>query len=212
MIERRYIQGIIIIMVLLVTGCEEIEDNETTLTQEEQEFLLEISRGQLESLFSEERYDYETLNYDMLEQTACFVTFYKEGKLRASKGYMIPYMDLPTCVLDNTISAATSDQRFPVLDQEEIDKIKIEIAVLDDHEKVNFDSPEELKQKLETTDGVIILQGRKTSTFLPYVWEQLPDKEEFLRELCIKGDMQPDCWKQPDIEVYTYDAFVFGEE
>ena len=80
-------------------------------------------------------------------------------------------------------------------------------------ERLLFSSWEDLKNKLRPmVDGVVLRKGIKSSTYLPQVWEQLPDKEEFLTSLCVKGRMEADCWKDTSTEVYTYQAFVFEEE
>jgi AMMECR1 domain-containing protein len=50
------------------------------------------------------------------------------------------------------------------------------------------------------------------STFLPQVWEQLPDKEQFLQRLCQKGGMAAQAWQDPETKVEVYQAEVFGEK
>jgi AMMECR1 domain-containing protein len=73
-------------------------------------------------------------------------------------------------------------------------------------------SPQQYLDKLTHQDGVILVNGRHSATYLPQVWEQLPETEQFLSQLCLKGGAQPDCWQDPETQVYTYRAQEFGEE
>ena len=71
----------------------------------------------------------------------------------------------------------------------------------------------ELLEKLVPgRDGVVLEVGWKTSTYLPQVWEQLPEKEQFLSQLCEKQGSEADCWKDEGTNVYVYHAIVFEEE
>jgi AMMECR1 domain-containing protein len=58
---------------------------------------------------------------------------------------------------------------------------------------------------------VVLEEGRKRSTYLPQVWEDLSNPEEFLESLCQKGGWNADCWKNEEVKLYTYQAEVFGE-
>src|SRR3989338_8541812 len=104
--------------------------------------------------------------------------------------------------MDNAVSAAVSDPRFNPVEYDELKDIKIEISVLTVPKKLNFSSGEDLKNKLKPMiDGVVLKQGFKQSTYLPQVWESLPDKEKFLTSLCVKGGMDPNCWQDESTEV-----------
>jgi AMMECR1 domain-containing protein len=61
-------------------------------------------------------------------------------------------------------------------------------------------------------DGVILIHKGRRSTFLPEVWEDLPDPEEFLTRLSLKQGAPPDAWRLPSTALYRYGAYVFGEE
>jgi hypothetical protein len=61
-------------------------------------------------------------------------------------------------------------------------------------------------------DGVIIKKGGRQATFLPQVWEQLPDKEQFLSHLCLKAGLAADAWSSGDLEVSTYRVEAFEED
>ena len=112
----------------------------------------------------------------------------------------------------NALNAAFRDPRFSPLSKEEWKKVKIEISILTEPKILSYDGPEDLLEKVHSgVDGVIIQKGAYQSTFLPQVWEQLPDKELFLRHLCQKGGMDGDCWKSTDTKVEVYTASYFNE-
>lgn len=147
------------------------------------------------------------------QKRGCFVTLHKHGQLRGCIGTIEPICPLQECVEGNAQSAAFNDPRFPGLKADELDDIDIEISVLSVPQAINFSNGAELKDCLRpNVDGVILSRGSQRSTFLPQVWGQIPDKERFLQQLCLKGRMPADAWKDPKTRVETYQAEVFGED
>ncbi len=143
----------------------------------------------------------------------CFTTFNKNGALRGCIGHILPQEELYKCVMDNAISAALHDRRFVPVEYEELKDIEIEVSVLSVPEVLQHDSPEDLLDKLRPgVDGVVILYTGRSSTFLPQVWDSIPDKEEFLSQLCMKQGSPSNCWQIPGVEIQTYQAFVFHED
>ncbi len=149
----------------------------------------------------------------LTEERGCFVTLHKHGQLRGCIGTIEPVSSLVECVEENAQSAAFRDPRFSSLKADELSEIDIEISVLTVPEKLSFKDGEDLKSQLEPlVHGVILSRGHNRSTFLPQVWKQLPDKEQFLEHLCLKGDMSSKAWQDPKTKVKAYQAEVFGEE
>ena len=105
------------------------------------------------------------------------------------------------------ISAAFSDHRFEPLTKEELPVIKIEISALSSLERIasaNNITP--------VRHGVVVRNGGDSGLFLPQVWEQIPQKEAFLSELCSqKAGLPRDCWKDPKTELYTFTVEAFSE-
>ncbi|MFP4475709.1 MAG: AmmeMemoRadiSam system protein B [Desulfatibacillaceae bacterium] len=148
----------------------------------------------------------------MLEPRGCFVTLHKNGDLRGCIGNIEPVQPLVEGVEQNAVNAAFRDPRFPPLGQDELDRVHIEISVLTVPEELSFTDGNDLLSRLEPgVHGVILSQGMRKSTFLPQVWDQLPDKEMFLTHLCQKAGMGPNCWKDPATRVETYKAYYFEE-
>ncbi len=143
--------------------------------------------------------------------SGCFVTLHKDGLLRGCIGNIEPTKALCDAVVDNARSAALSDPRFPRVQPDELGRIDVEVSVLTVPEPLEHTSPEDLLNKLVPgRDGVILESGFHRSTFLPQVWDQLPDKVQFLEHLSRKGGMAADGWKKATVKVYR--AEHFGEE
>jgi hypothetical protein len=186
------------------------------LSKNEQEFLLSLARKTLDSYLlngTRPTVDENELTPNLRKIQGCFVTLNKFGNLRGCIGHILPQEELYKCVIDNAISAALYDKRFKPVEYNELKDIEIEISVLSVPKILEHDSPEDLLNKLRPgIDGVVLKSGIHQSTYLPQVWEQLPDKEEFLSRLCLKGELSQNCWKDPNTEVLTYQAFVFHEK
>lgn len=141
-----------------------------------------------------------------------FVTLKINNQLRGCIGNLTPSKSILDGVKENAAHAAFDDPRFHPLQKNEFDKIDIEISLLTEPKILEFKDPSDLLAKLRPgVDGVIIRRGMYSATFLPQVWEQLPDKEAFLDHLCQKAGMQANAWRQPGMEVLTYQVQYFDE-
>ncbi len=142
----------------------------------------------------------------------CFVTLTKSGELRGCIGNILPAGPLYQSVMDNARSAALRDPRFPAVTAEEAAKVHIEISVLTVPEPLAFASPEDLLARLQAhRDGVVLKIGERGATFLPQVWQQLPDKTEFLNHLAVKAGCAPSAWRGKDVSVSIYHVEAFEE-
>jgi AmmeMemoRadiSam system protein A len=145
------------------------------------------------------------------ERQGCFVTLTVGGKLRGCIGYIEGIKPLFEAVIDNAGNAALSDPRFPQVTPAELPGIRIEISVLTPPVPLDYKDPQDLLNKLvPNEDGIILQKGFHQSTFLPQVWEQLPDKVEFLEHLSMKGGMPADGWKTAAVKRYR--AIHFQEQ
>lgn len=146
------------------------------------------------------------------EKRGTFVTLKINGNLRGCIGNLSADKSVVEGVRDNAINAAFRDPRFAPLSRDEFDKIQIEVSILSEPKPLSFDSPDDLLAKLRPgVDGVIIRKGIRGATFLPQVWEQLPDKKVFLSHLCLKAGLPADEWKKPGLQVFTYQVQYFEE-
>lgn len=172
--------------------------------------LLKLARNTLQSKFVGKSYDLNQIPTEFQEKRGVFVTLHKHGELRGCIGYIHPIKPLYDGVKENALNAAFHDPRFPPLQKEELKEIKLEISVLTPPKKLEYKNEVDLLKKLRPEiDGVILEKNGRQATFLPQVWEQLPDKKEFLQQLCMKAGLSSDAWKTAVI--HTYQAEVFSE-
>ncbi|HNY65105.1 MAG TPA: AmmeMemoRadiSam system protein A [Deltaproteobacteria bacterium] len=142
-----------------------------------------------------------------------FVTLTKDGDLRGCIGFLEGRESVKDAVRHNALNAAFNDPRFPPLRASEVGDIDIEVSILTDPEPLDYSGPSDLLNRLRPgIDGVIIRSGLHAATFLPQVWDQLPDKEDFLDHLCLKAGLPARAWKRGDLEVLTYQVQHFEEE
>ena len=128
---------------------------------------------------------------------ACFVTLLKEGGLRGCVGAFEARDPLVLAAARNAVRAAFHDTRFPPLTREEARGIHLEISILSRPEPLGVADEAALLSALRPgVDGLILRQGGRTATFLPSVWEQLPDPVQFVRHLKAKGGWNPDGWPE----------------
>ena len=184
------------------------------LTTSDQVFLLRLARHEIIAML-QSKADLqrpESLSSAVFENRGCFVTLHQNQELRGCIGTIEPERALIDNVSENAANAAFRDPRFSPVSLKELNSIDIEISVLTPPKALTFDDWEDLKRQLEPgVHGVILSRDWHRSTFLPQVWEQLPDKEMFLGHLCMKGGMGEECWKSTDTKVEVYTASYFSE-
>lgn len=184
------------------------------LTKEEGEYLLLLARKTIEArLFGRGLPPDNTPdNTKYLEKRGTFVTLTTNGDLRGCIGHIIPQESLIDGIRANAINAAFKDPRFAPLSKGEWDKIKVEISILTEPAPLKYSDAEDLLSKLRPgIDGLIIEKGYQSATFLPQVWDQLPEKAEFLSHLCMKAGLSANEWKRGTLIIHTYEVQAFEE-
>lgn len=190
--------------------------NEGGLTQEEKNYLLKLARMAIETVVRQRRLP--PLNLDQVpprlrQPGAAFVTLTEEGELRGCIGGLEATQSLAEDVWGHAAAAAVEDFRFPPVRQDELDRLEIEISRLTEPQPLIYDGPLDLIQKLRPgVDGVVLRDGIRRATFLPQVWEKLPDPVEFLDQLCMKMGVPRSTWRTRKLEVLTYQVEQFQEE
>ena len=185
------------------------------LSAEQKASLLALAKQSLlHGLESGEILPLQLDNYEgiLLEVRACFVTLTIGGELRGCIGSLEAYQPLVVDVVHNAYAAAFSDPRFPPLSQHELDKLEIHISVLNPSEAMSFDSEQDLINQLQPgVDGLILEERMSRGTFLPSVWEQLPEAEQFLQHLKLKAGLPADYWSDT-LQVSRYTTTAFPED
>lgn len=146
------------------------------------------------------------------DKRGTFVTLTIHNQLRGCIGNLSSDKSIREGVRDNAVNAAFGDPRFPALSKKELDAVDIEISLLTEPRALEFSDAEDLLAKLRPgIDGVIIRKAGRSATFLPQVWDQLPDKKMFLSHLCSKAGLHMDAWRNPGLEVQVYQVQYFHE-
>lgn len=181
-------------------------DERTTLLKIARQSLIDAANGHHAAPLPED------LPPALLEIGASFVTLTVRGQLRGCIGTLEAYQPLAKDVRQRAAQAATQDYRFPKVRPSEVDKIHIEISRLTKPEPLAYSDPAELPGLLHPhMDGVVLSDGMRQATFLPQVWEQLPDPAEFLSHLCQKMGAQSDLWRRRMLQVEIYQVEEFEE-
>lgn len=182
------------------------------LSKDDQQSCLQVARQSIKHGLKEGRaLQVNTSHYsDYLQKNfASFVTLYIKGSLRGCIGGLQATQPLINDISEHAYAAAFQDPRFPALVSDEYDQLEIKVSVLGKPEKISFISEEDLLQQIRPNiDGLILEHSYNRSTFLPSVWEQLPDKKEFLNHLKEKAGFTFDWWDNA-VKISRYETFSF---
>ncbi|MFO7714100.1 AmmeMemoRadiSam system protein A [Desulfosarcina sp.] len=195
-------------------------ENRQPLTPEQGSALVVLARQTLARHFGNTiaPADLQHLEAQLADQTlqACcgtFVTLKIDNRLRGCIGSLAATVPIVAGVRENALNAAFHDPRFPPLGKSELDAVRIEVSVLTDPSPLTYTNADDLLSGLRPgVDGVIIKKGFASATFLPQVWEQLPQPEALLSHLCIKAGLPAGAWRKGDLEVQVYQVQYFEED
>lgn len=192
---------------------------ENLLTEQQGQAMVRLARKTLEKeLGPSQEADDESPSEQQTEaifkvRQGVFVTLKIEGKLRGCIGSLIGHEPIWQGVRTHAINAGFHDPRFPSLTAEELDRVRIEVSVLSEPQLLVYKDSNDLIVRLKPfEDGVILRKGHASATFLPQVWEQLPEPAAFLSNLCLKAGLKADTWRHTPLEVETYQVQYFEEE
>jgi AmmeMemoRadiSam system protein B/AmmeMemoRadiSam system protein A len=145
-------------------------------------------------------------------ERGAFVTLREAGALRGCIGTLEARQPLAEDVVQNAVNAALHDSRFSPVQPEELARISLSVSVLDKPRPLGPMAPEALLARLrEARPGIILEFERRRSTFLPEVWQELPEPVEFLAHLCRKQGSPPECWLSPKASFLAYGSQHLAE-
>ena len=177
------------------------------LTKDDRKLLLDIARQSIETGLEENHpLRIQETNYPLhlQQQAATFVTLNIRHQLRGCIGTLSAYQSLIKDVAEHAYAAAFQDPRFPPVSQAELDSLEIHISILTPAEPVTFISEQDLINKIQPgIDGLILESGMHKGTFLPSVWESLPEPQQFIEHLKLKAGLPKDFWDR-NIKVSRY--------
>ncbi len=185
------------------------------LTESEKQILLRLAREALEFGVRGEKLpplDKAALTPALLAPGASFVTLTIRGELRGCIGTLEAYQSLADDVREHAVAAALEDPRFPPVRESELGKIRIEVSRLTPPRPLEYSDSEDLLRKLRPRiDGVVLKDNFRRATFLPQVWEKIPDPAEFLDSLCAKMGASPNLWRRTKLQALVYQVEEFHE-
>lgn len=142
---------------------------------------------------------------------ATFVTLTQAGTLRGCIGSLVAQRPLGEDIDHNARAAAFRDPRFPPLTEAELARTRVEVSILTPATPMTFTSEADaLAQLRPDIDGVILEYGHHRATFLPQVWEQLPEPQDFMARLKQKAGLAADFWS-PEVRLARYGVEKFKE-
>ncbi len=142
---------------------------------------------------------------------ATFVTLTQNGQLRGCIGSLQAHRPLDQDVRANAVAAAFRDPRFAPLKAEELPRTRVEVSLLTAPQPMTFtDEADALRQLRPTIDGIILIAGQRRSTFLPQVWEQLPEPRVFMAHLKQKAGLPADYWSS-EVQLQRYEVQKWKE-
>jgi len=180
--------------------------NMKDFTIEEKKELLDLARQVIWEKLEGKEFKKETKNEKFLEKRGVFVSLHKNSELRGCIGYIEPVTTIWDAVQGNAFAAAFDDPRFLPVQKDEFNDLEIEISILTIPQKTKIDY---IRQGI---DGVVIQFGHNKATYLPQVWTHVKTKEEFLNSLCIKAGLPENAWKNPNVEIFSYEVENFSEK
>jgi len=185
------------------------------LDQAARRTLLKLARASIgHGLHTGRPLDIEPSDYPepLQEQRATFVTLHRAGTLRGCIGHLEAVMPLVRDVADNAFAAAFRDPRFPALEAQELSEVHIDISILSLPQPIVFTSEQDLIRQLQPgSDGLILEDKQARGTFLPSVWDTLPNPRDFLLHLKQKAGLPPEYWSDT-LTIARYHTESFGDE
>jgi AmmeMemoRadiSam system protein A len=182
----------------------------TMMQQVQGEILLAVARNAIARQLGERGISYDTPSW-LHEPGASFVTLTQHGELRGCIGSLEPHRSLEQDVCANAVAAALHDPRFPPLQAQELSRTRIEVSLLSAATDMQFDSEQHVLEQLRPgVDGVVLQYGGARGTFLPQVWESLPQPADFLAHLKRKAGLPAGFWHE-DIRLSRYTVSKWKE-
>ena len=184
----------------------------TKLTDNDEITLLDIAKKSIQHGLIKHRALPINLNdygKPLTEDGASFVTLNLNQQLRGCIGTLEAFQPLVKDISEHAFAAAFKDPRFTPITSNEIDKLDIHISILTKSIPIDFTDEKDLLSKIqEGVDGLILQDGPHKATFLPSVWEQLPDPKDFLDHLKLKAGLDKNYWDK-NISVSRYATISF---
>jgi AmmeMemoRadiSam system protein A len=189
------------------------------LATPERRELLALARASIDSALAHGRASGELMPFSpvllppaLTVRRSSFVTLRRNGELRGCCGTLDAPRPLAEDVWRNARAAAFNDYRVPALTAAEWPQVNLHLSLLTVPEPLDVTTEDQLLALLRPSiDGLILESDTGRATFLPAVWEQLPDPVQFVRHLKMKAGWPATYWSNR-VRVFRYETESFGEE
>ena len=190
---------------------EPVPETESPGISDRGKVLLSVARSAISSTLGRKTEADESAEW-LKEEGAVFVTLTRNGRLRGCIGSLEPHRQLLADIKANAEAAATRDRRFPPVTLQELPELQVEVSLLSPKQPIAFTSEMEALQQLQAgLDGIILECDQHRATFLPQVWEKIPDPRAFMAQLKIKAGLPADFWSD-SIRLYRYRVEKWAEK
>jgi AmmeMemoRadiSam system protein A len=185
----------------------------TSLTNQQQQILLDIAKKSIAHGLAHGNALPISLNdypAQLQEVRATFVTLEINHRLRGCIGTLEAGQPLVLDIAKNAFLAAFRDPRFPPVSTAEYPQLEIHLSILTAAQPITFISEEDLISQLQPrVDGLILQDGGRRGTFLPMVWDSLPEPRQFLQQLKVKAGLPSHYWSTT-LQVFRYSCEVIS--
>ena len=200
-------------MALMPLRMTNVNPTDSSLTPTEKNTLLDIARATITHGVQHSKpltVSVAKFSPALQQQCATFVTLNLQQQLRGCIGTLEAHQPLIQDVAEHAFAAAFEDPRFAPVTANEVSQLDIHIALLTPATAMHFTSEDDLLQQLQPgIDGLILQSGAHRATFLPAVWESLPEPKQFLRQLKLKAGLEKNFWND-EMKVSRYSAISIG--
>ena len=137
------------------------------------------------------------VNRKLRQKAACFVTVYVNEDLRGCIGNAVAVDPLYKAIIHNTVETISHDYRFLPITKEDLPDLTVEVSVLTPLKAYQPKNNQALLGFLaQHKPGLVLEKFGRSALFLPQVWKELPNTEDFLSHLCLKAGLSPEAWKE----------------
>lgn len=184
------------------------QKSDFNITDKDKADLIQLAKESIQYFFSKgDRLIPQKKKYSSILNIPCgaFVSIYLNDELNGCIGRMSVEKDpLVNVIADLAISSAFYDNRFPPIQEHDMNQLEIEISVITPMKEIKS-----IDEIVLGKHGIYIKKGQNTGTFLPQVADKTNwSVEEFLGHCAKnKAGIGWDGWKEADI--FTYEAIVF---
>lgn len=179
-----------------------------TYTPEQRAELLDVAEEAIRQGVRGGAFDLDRLGEWARTPRATFVTVYLDGELNGCIGTLEARRSIASDIANNAQRAAFDDPRFPAIEARDLQDVTVHVAILGPLTPINVASEAELLPQLRVgVDGIVLADGERRGTFLPAVWEKIPEPAEFIARLKQKAGIREE-WPE-SMQVFRFEVEEF---